>query len=157
GPPFLWGPGRSGPRGATIAFLMSRYFLRDSIQNRFGERLNTFNESLEREGGFYLFTLRLIPAIPFFVINLVMGLTPMRTWTYWWISQLGMLPGTIVFVFAGSSVPSLQELAEQGVGGIVNVQILIAFILLGLFPLGIKWMIGRLSVTHHVNPEHGSG
>lgn len=84
--------------GATVAFLLSRYFLRDSIQNRFGQRLESFNEALGREGPFYLFTLRLIPAVPFFVINAVMGLTPIATRTFWWVSQVGMLPGTIVYI-----------------------------------------------------------
>ena len=129
--------------GATIAFLMSRYLLRESIQSRFGERLKSFNKNLETEGAFYLFTLRLIPAIPFFVINLVMGLTPMRAWTFWWISQIGMLPGTAVFVYAGSSVPSLQNLADRGVGGILNIQILVAFVILGAFPLAIKFIVNR--------------
>jgi uncharacterized membrane protein YdjX (TVP38/TMEM64 family) len=84
--------------GTTLAFLLSRYLLRDAIQQKFGERLAGFNGALEREGAFYLFTLRLIPAVPFFVINVVMGLTPIRVWTFWWVSQLGMLPGTCVFV-----------------------------------------------------------
>ncbi|HCS55692.1 MAG TPA: TVP38/TMEM64 family protein, partial [Planctomycetaceae bacterium] len=90
--------------GATVAFLVSRYLLREPIQNRFGERLKTFNQSLEREGAFYLFMLRLIPAVPFFVINVVMGLTPIRARTFWWVSQLGMLPGTAVYVYVGASV-----------------------------------------------------
>lgn len=121
--------------GATIAFLFSRFLFRDAIQSKFGERLNVFNSNLEREGAFYLFTLRLIPAIPFFVINAVMGLTPMKTWTYWWVSQLGMLPGTIVYVLAGASVPDLTTFAEQGVKGILSWQLFVAFALLGLFPL----------------------
>lgn len=100
--------------GATVAFLLSRYLFRDSIQSRFGDRLAAFNQALEREGAFYLFTLRLIPAVPFFVINVVMGLTPLRTRTFWWISQLGMFPGTCVYVYAGSVVPNLQQLADKG-------------------------------------------
>ena len=121
--------------GATIAFLLSRFLFRDAIQSKFRDRLEAINENLEREGAFYLFTLRLIPAIPFFVINAVMGLTPMKTWTYWWVSQLGMLPGTIVYVLAGSSVPDLSTFAEQGVKGILSWQLFVAFALLGLFPL----------------------
>ncbi len=124
--------------GATISFLVSRFLLRDSIQSRFGQRLQAFNENLEKEGLFYLFTLRLIPAFPFFMINLVMGLTPIKTWTFWWVSQIGMLPGTAVFVWAGSAVPSLQVLAEQGVSGILNWKIIVAFALLGVFPLVVK-------------------
>jgi len=131
--------------GATIAFLLSRYLFRDAIMNRFGDRLTKFNESLEREGPFYLFTLRLIPAFPFFVINAVMGLTPLKTRTFWWVSQIGMLAGTAVFVYAGSSVPSLAELAEKGVNAAFSptqmTQIILAFVLLGAFPLIARWAI----------------
>ncbi len=98
--------------GATLAFLLSRYFLRDSIQNRFGGQLKKFNESLDREGAFYLFTLRLIPAVPFFVINVVMGLTKIRTGTYWWVSQVGMLAGTCVYVYAGTAIPIRNQIAD---------------------------------------------
>lgn len=129
--------------GATLAFLLSRFLFRDAIQRRFGDRLENFNRALEREGAFFLFTLRLIPAVPFFVINAVMGLTPIRTRTFWWVSQLGMLAGTSVYVYAGSSVPSLQTLAEQGINAIFTptqvTQIVIALALLGLFPLAVRW------------------
>ncbi len=130
--------------GATFAFLLSRYLLRDVVQNRFGERLAGFNEALRREGAFYLFTLRLIPAVPFFVINVVMGLTPIGVWTYWWVSQLGMLSGTSVYVYAGATVPDLQTLAEQGAAGILTPQLLLAFVLLGVFPLLAKKVMQRL-------------
>ncbi len=130
--------------GATLAFLFSRFLLRDSIQQRFGDKLRTFNESLEKEGAFYLFTLRLIPAVPFFVINLVMGLTPLRTWTFWWVSQIGMLPGTAVFVWAGASFPSLRELADHGAKGILSPNLLIAFAALGIFPIAAKKIMGRI-------------
>lgn len=129
--------------GATLAFFLSRYLFRDTIQNRFGDRLATFNKSLEQEGAFYLFTLRLIPAVPFFIINVVMGLTPILPRTYWWVSQLGMLPGTAVYVYAGTSVPNLSTLAEKGVGGILSPQLLVAFVLLGLFPLTAKKLMQR--------------
>lgn len=130
--------------GATIAFLVSRYLLHDLIQDRFGERLATFNRSLEREGAFYLFLLRLIPAVPFFVVNVVMGLTPLKTRTFWWVSQLGMIPGTIVYVYAGASVPSLSKLAEEGARGILTPQLLFAFCLLGVIPLVIKKIVYRI-------------
>ena len=97
--------------GATIAFLSARYVFRDAFLGRFGDRLVGFNQALEREGPFYLFSLRLIPAVPFFVINVVMGLTPIRTRTFYIVSQIGMLPGTVAYVYAGSSVPSLRDLA----------------------------------------------
>jgi uncharacterized membrane protein YdjX (TVP38/TMEM64 family) len=130
--------------GATAAFLLSRYLLGQSIQSRFGDRLEGFNRALEREGAFYLFTLRLIPAVPFFVINVVMGLTKMRVPTYWWVSQLGMLPGTCVYVYAGSSLPTLHQIAERGTGSILKVELLVALILLGIFPLAMKKIIGWL-------------
>ena len=98
--------------GATLAFLLSRYLLRDWIQSRFGQRLKTFNDALDREGAFYLFTLRLIPVVPFFVINLVMGLTRVRVITFWWVSQIGMLAGTCVYVYAGSTIPGLEQIAD---------------------------------------------
>jgi uncharacterized membrane protein YdjX (TVP38/TMEM64 family) len=130
--------------GASLAFLMSRYILRGSIQSRFGDKLTTFNDALARDGAFYLFTLRLVPAVPFFVINLVMGLTPVKLGTYWWVSQLGMFPGTAVYVYAGATVPDLQTLSAQGVGGILSPQLLAAFILLGVFPLLVKLVMKRL-------------
>ncbi len=133
--------------GATVAFLLSRFLFRDAVQRRFGPRLQAFNDALEREGAFYLFTLRLIPAVPFFVINVVMALTPLRVWTFWWVSQIGMLAGTAVYVYAGSRVPDLQTLAEQG-GKVFSAnqltQITIAFVLLGLFPISVKKLLAWL-------------
>lgn len=94
------------------------------------------------EGAFYLFTLRLLPAVPFFVINLVMGLTPLRARTFWWVSQLGMLAGTAVYVYAGSRVPNLNVLAEEGVNAVFApaqlIQLGFAFALLGVFPLVVR-------------------
>lgn len=135
--------------GATLAFLLSRYLFRDAIVRRFGDRLDKFNQSLEREGPFFLFMLRLIPAVPFFVINAVMGLTPIRTRTFWWVSQLGMLAGTSVYVYAGSSVPGLQSLTDKGINAVFSpsqlTQIVIAFVLLGVFPLAVRWLMKLLS------------
>ncbi|MGY8770542.1 MAG: TVP38/TMEM64 family protein [Pirellulales bacterium] len=128
--------------GATLAFLLSRYLFRDAIQNKFGVQLAKFNAELEKEGAFYLFSLRLIPVAPFFVINAVMGLTPMRTKTYWWISQLGMLPGTAVYVYAGHSLPSLQTIDNEGISGIISLQLVAAFAVLGIFPLVVKKLFG---------------
>ncbi len=129
--------------GATIAFLLSRYLFRDWIQQRFGDRLATFNRALEREGSFYLFTLRLIPAVPFFVINVVMGLTPIPTRTFWWVSQVGMLAGTCVFVFAGANFPDLATLQEKGLSGILTPNVIIAFVILGIFPFVVKKLFAR--------------
>ena len=130
--------------GATVAFLISRYLLRDAVQGRFGNYLGRFNEALQREGAFYLFTLRLIPAVPFFVINLVMGLTPLKTRTYWWVSQLGMLPGTCVYVFAGSTLDVEKLQGEAGLTGILSWQLIVAFCLLGVFPLAVKRIMARV-------------
>lgn len=134
--------------GAMLAFWLSRYLFRESYNRRFGKRLTSFNQSLEREGPFFLFTIRMIPAIPFFIVNSVMGLTPIGSFTFWWISQLGMLPGTAVFTYAGSRVPSLATLSEQGVNAVFNpsqlAQILTAFALLGISPLIVRFFIHRL-------------
>ncbi|MFC1758980.1 TVP38/TMEM64 family protein [Planctomycetota bacterium] len=134
----------SSTAGATVAFLLSRYLLRDAIQGRFGDKLASFNESLRREGAFYLFTLRLIPAVPFFVINVVMGLTPLKTSTFWWVSQFGMLPATAVFIYAGSQFPDLKTLADKGAGGVLTPQLIAAFVALGLFPLAVKKIMAKL-------------
>ena len=122
--------------GATLAFLVSRFLLRDWVQSRFGDKLKAINDGIEREGPFYLFTLRLVPLFPFFVINLAMGLTPMRSRTYYWVSQLGMLPGTAVYVNAGTQLGQIESPA-----GILSTGILVSFILLGIFPLLAKRFI----------------
>lgn len=127
--------------GASVAFLFSRYVLRDWVQSRFSDRLQSISESFESEGAFYLFTLRLIPAIPFFVINLVMGITSIRLRTFWWVSQVGMLPGTLVYIYAGSQVPDLVTLAEQGVGSVFSAPLIAAFVMLGLFPLTVRKIV----------------
>jgi uncharacterized membrane protein YdjX (TVP38/TMEM64 family) len=142
--------------GATVAFLLSRYLFGQAVQSRFGARLSGFNDALRREGPFYLFTLRLIPAVPFFVINLVMGLTPIRARTFWWVSQLGMLAGTIVYVYAGSSVPSLQVLAQHGVQAVLTpgqlTQLVVALALLGVFPLVVRLIVKILRPKKDVVP-----
>lgn len=125
--------------GATCAFLASRFLLREYVQSKFGKYLSKVNQGVEQEGAFYLFTLRLIPAFPFFVINLVMGLTPMRTMTYFLVSQVGMLPGTIVYVNAGTQLSQIDSLK-----GIVSPGVLGSFVLLGLFPLITKKVMGMI-------------
>lgn len=125
--------------GATLAFLSSRYVLRDSIEARFGERLKAINAGVERDGAFYLFSLRMIPAFPFFVVNLVMGLTRIRVWTYVWVSQLGMLLGTVVYVNAGTQLAQIDSLS-----GIASPAVLGSFVLLGIAPWLAKLLIGLI-------------
>lgn len=122
--------------GATLAFLMSRFVLRDYVQQKFKDRLRAINKGIEKEGAFYLFTLRLIPLFPFFVINLVMGLTPLRTLKYFIVSQIGMLPATIVYVNAGDQLGGIESLS-----GILSPGLLLSFVLLGIFPLLAKKII----------------
>ena len=122
--------------GATLAMLVARYVLRDSVKARFGKRLATIDKGIEREGAFYLFTLRLVPAFPFFVINLVMGLTKMKVATFYIVSQLGMLAGTIVYVYAGTQLAQIDSL-----GSIVSPGLLVALVLLGIFPLLAKKVV----------------
>jgi len=119
--------------GATLAFLVSRYLLRDWVQARFGNRLRAINAGVQKEGAFYLFSLRLVPVFPFFVINLVMGLVPLRTLTFYWVSQLGMLPGTAVYVNAGTRLGEIQ-----GLSGVLSPDLILSFALLGVFPLLAK-------------------
>jgi pyruvate/2-oxoglutarate dehydrogenase complex dihydrolipoamide dehydrogenase (E3) component/uncharacterized membrane protein YdjX (TVP38/TMEM64 family) len=125
--------------GATLAFLASRFLFRESIQRRFGGNLKTINDGVERDGAFYLFALRLVPAFPFFVINLVMGLTSIRTWTFYWVSQVGMLAGTIVYVNAGTQLARIDSLS-----GILSPALIISFALLGIFPLIARWIVNAI-------------
>ena len=125
--------------GATIAFLASRFLFRDAIQAKFGDKLGAINRGVEKEGAFYLFALRLVPAFPFFVVNLLMGLTPMKTRAFYWVSQLGMLAGTIVYVNAGTQIAKIDSLA-----GLVSPAIIGSFVLLGIFPLIAKKIVEAL-------------
>jgi len=120
--------------GATLAFLASRFLLRDWVQEKFGDKLKPVNDGIAREGAFYLFALRLVPAFPFFAVNLVMGLTSIRTWTYYWVSQLGMFAGTVVFVYAGTQLGAFK----------ISAGLLFAFALLGIFPLLAKKALDAL-------------
>ena len=123
--------------GATLAFLVSRFVLRDWVQNRFGDKLKTINDGIAKDGALYLFTLRLVPVFPFFLINLLMGLTSMRTVTFYWVSQIGMFAGTLVYVNAGTQLGQLESLS-----GILSPGIIFSFALLGIFPLLAKKFIG---------------
>ena len=125
--------------GATLAFLASRFLFRDFIQRRFGDRMSAVDAGVKKEGGFYLFTLRLVPAFPFFVINLLMGLTSMRARTFYWVSQAGMLAGTIVYVNAGTQIAQINS-----PGGILSAKLIGSFVLLGIFPLLAKRILDRV-------------
>lgn len=125
--------------GATLAMLGARYALRDVVQRRFARQLADINTGLARDGALYLLSLRLIPVVPFFAINLAMGLTTVRVGTYYWVSQVGMLPGTVVYVNAGSQLTGLHSLAD-----VASPTVWGAFALLGLFPLLAKWLRDNL-------------
>lgn len=138
--------------GATLAFMVSRYLMRDSVQKRFGDRLQAVNDGIEKDGAFYLFTLRLVPVFPFFLINLLMGLTPIRAATFYWVSQVGMLAGTLVYVNAGTQLAQLDSLS-----GILSPSLLLSFALLGIFPLIAKKILSvikaRRVYAKHTRPK----
>ncbi|MDP0560877.1 MAG: VTT domain-containing protein [Candidatus Endonucleobacter sp. (ex Gigantidas childressi)] len=133
--------------GATLAFLLSRTLLRGWVQKRFSTYMVTINKGMIEDGAFYLFTLRLIPVIPFFVINLVMGLMEIKVWTFYWVSQLGMLLGTAVYINAGVQIGQIEELSATA---ILTPKLVAAFVLLGVFPLfvrkGVKFWKSRRQV-----------
>jgi pyruvate/2-oxoglutarate dehydrogenase complex dihydrolipoamide dehydrogenase (E3) component/uncharacterized membrane protein YdjX (TVP38/TMEM64 family) len=142
---FFWGlilTSFASTIGATLAFLVSRFVLRDSIEKRFTTQLQKINRGIENEGSFYLFTLRLVPLFPFFLINLLMGLTRIKTVTFYWVSQLGMLAGTIVYINAGTQLGQLES-----VSGILSLPLLLSFTLLGIFPLIAKRIINLIKTN----------
>ncbi len=122
--------------GATLACFISRFLLREWVQKKFGDKLVTINDGIEKEGALYLFSLRLVPIFPFFVINLLMGLTRMRLFTFFWVSQIGMLAGTIVYVNAGKELAKIDSLS-----GILSPELLISFVVLGLLPIAAKKLL----------------
>ena len=137
--------------GATLAFLASRFLLRDALQARYGNRLKNFNAGISRDGGFYLFTVRLVPVVPFFVVNVLAGLTSLPTRTFYWVSQVGMLPGTVAYVFAGTQLAKIDSLS-----GIVSPGLLGAFSLLGVLPLLMRkltqWAAARRVYRRYRKP-----
>jgi len=138
--------------GATLAFWVSRFVIGDVIRKKYAFQLAEINQKLEKEGPFYLFSMRLIPAIPFFVINPLMALTPIKSWTYWWVSQLGMLPGTLVFVYTGSQIPGLSELSEEGIQGILSPGLIIALIALAFFPFLVRKILSKIRLKE-IKPQ----
>ena len=125
--------------GATLAFLSSRFLFREWVRSRFGNRLRTIDAGLEKEGAFYLFALRIVPAVPYVVTNLLMGLTPVKTWTYYWVSQIGMLPGTMVYINAGTQLATLSSIR-----GLFSPELVGSFVLLGIFPILAKKILGSI-------------
>jgi len=119
--------------GASLAFLMARLLAKDYVQTRYRKPLTRINTGFKEEGAFYLFALRLVPVFPFFMINLLMAILSIKLWTFYWVSQLGMLPGTVVYVYAGTQLGQIQSLSD-----ITSPRLLVAFVLLGLFPLVAK-------------------
>ena len=139
----------AGSLGATCACSAARYLFRDAVQRRFGHRLGRINQGMAEEGALYLFFLRLVPVFPFFVINLVMGLTSLRLRTFYWVSQLGMLPATLVFVNAGTQLATVERPWD-----ILSPGVLASFALLGLFPLAVKKIMARVRprLRHSASP-----
>jgi pyruvate/2-oxoglutarate dehydrogenase complex dihydrolipoamide dehydrogenase (E3) component/uncharacterized membrane protein YdjX (TVP38/TMEM64 family) len=125
--------------GATLAFLASRYVLRDGVQARFGDRLQPVNAGIARDGAFYLFSLRLVPVFPFFAVNLLMGLTPIRTWTFYWVSQIGMLLGTVVYVNAGTRLAAIENPGDIASPGLIG-----SFAVLAALPWIARWIMGMI-------------
>lgn len=136
--------------GATLAFLAARFLFRDSVESKFGDRLNAINEGITHDGTFYLLSLRLVPLFPFFMINMLMGLTSMKTWTFYWVSQIGMLAGTIVYVNAGTQLARIESLSD-----ILSPALLASFVLLGVFPLVAKKIVD--AVRANLERDHSSG
>ncbi len=138
--------------GATLAFLVSRYLLRDTIESKFGDKLQTFNDNIDKDGAFYLFTVRLVPIFPFFLVNLVMGLTRLKTSVFYIVSQIGMLAGTLVFVNAGTQLAKIESLS-----GILSPGLIFSFALLGIFPLLAKKIVDFIKAKKvyegHTKPE----
>ena len=129
--------------GATLAFLSARFLLRDWVQSKFGERLKAIDDGIARDGAFYLFTIRLIPLFPFFVVNLLMGLTRIKTRTFYWVSQIGMFPATIVFINAGTQISKIESTA-----GLLSPTLIGSFVLLGLFPWIARGLVAAVKKVH---------
>lgn len=125
--------------GATLAFLLSRWMLRGMVQRRFAAKMTVLSRGIDKEGAFYLFAMRLIPIIPFFLVNLLMGLTVLRPLTFFWVSQIGMLPATIAYVNAGLQLGQVRSMS-----GILSPQVLLSFAALGLLPLAARYLVGAL-------------
>ena len=129
---------------AVVTFLFSRYMFRDAIQSRFGVYLSWLNRTMRNDGAYLLMTLRVAHA-PYSFVNYSFGATPMPTKTFWWASQIGLIPGNVLFVYAGSNLPTLQAVAEDGLRTLITPQLVVSFILLACIPFVARWLIRRLS------------
>jgi uncharacterized membrane protein YdjX (TVP38/TMEM64 family) len=134
--------------GATLACFVARFLLRDWVQNKFDDKLTAINEGIAKEGAFYLFSLRLVPIFPFFIINLVLGLTNMNLLTFYWVSQVGMLPGTMVYVNAGKELAKIDSLS-----GILSPGLILSFVILGIFPITVKKLLAWYKKKKEVRSE----
>ncbi|MER3546563.1 MAG: pyridine nucleotide-disulfide oxidoreductase, partial [Rhodanobacteraceae bacterium] len=130
--------------GATLAMLASRFVFKDAIRKRFARRLRRVDAGIEREGAFYLLSIRLAPIFPFFMVNILMGLTHIRVRTYYWVTQLGMLAGTVVYVNAGTRIASARTLQ-----GLISVPLIVSLALLAMLPWGSRWLIKKLLHLRH--------
>jgi uncharacterized membrane protein YdjX (TVP38/TMEM64 family) len=129
--------------GATLMFLLSRYIFRNWVLSSNNSHVKKVQAAFEQDGAYYLFSLRLIPAVPFFLVNILMGLTRIRVRTFWWVSQIGMLPGTIAYIYAGTTLPSLKAIQSGDLGKILSWQLVLAFSILGLLPWATKQLVTR--------------
>ncbi len=133
--------------GATLAFLIARFILRDSVEKKYGSRLHKINQGIEKEGDFFLFALRLVPVVPFFLINLLMGLTKIKIWTFFWVSQIGMIPGTIAYIYAGTQLGEIESLKD-----ILSPGLLFAFAFLGVLPLIMRHVLDYMRAQKVYKP-----
>ena len=138
--------------GATIAFLLTRYLFSEAVEKKFGERLEPINRGIENEGAFYVFGLRLVPLFPFFVVNSLLALTKLKTVTFYWASQIGMLIGTAVFVNAGTQLADIQSTRD-----ILSAKLVLSFVLLGIFPIIAKYLLNWLKSRRDLNPDNLGG
>lgn len=129
--------------GATIAFLSARYLFRDWVQNRFGKHLTAINNGFKKEGAYYVVSLRMVALFPFFVVNLVLGLVPIKTRTYFFATMIGMLPLNVAFVYFGMQIPSVSEVAENGIGSLISFPVIFGIALVGVLPTLLKWWVLR--------------
>lgn len=135
--------------GATLAFLMSRYLFRDSLRKRLGTRLQRFDQGIANEGAFYLLSLRLLPAVPYVLVNPIAGLTSLRASTFYWVSQLGMIPGTFAVVYAGTQLATIERLSD-----VLSLRLIGAFVLLGVLPLVLRWLVTWLKRRRDCNSDN---